>query len=91
MMKKKSVSVSLMLLFGFLLIITKPEMGSAARNIIPLSNILLAQQLGIETEHPLTCGALGQICHPFSPCCRNCNCYGVCVSKGFPYDIHSCD
>ena len=88
--KMKENSVSLVLIFVFILLVTKPETTSATRKLVPFSNILLAQQFGIDTKHPLTCGAVGDICTPFSPCCQNCNCYGVCVPKGFPYDFETC-
>ncbi|CAO2831065.1 unnamed protein product [Amaranthus hypochondriacus] len=85
----KSANI-IMPMFVFLVFSTNLETISAARELVPMSNIMLAQGFGIDT-HPLTCGDLWDTCSPFSPCCRNCNCYGVCVSINFPYDIKSCD
>ncbi|CAO2831748.1 unnamed protein product [Amaranthus hypochondriacus] len=87
----KKSSASLVLIFVFILLVTKPETTSASRKLVPFSNILLAQGFGIDTNHPLTCAGIGDICHPFNPCCHNCNCYGTCIPKGFPYDMHTCD
>ena len=87
----KKNRVNLVVMFALLLLVTKPEKISASRKLVPFSNILLAQGFGIDTQHPLTCAGIGDICHPFKACCQNCNCYGTCVPKGFPYDLHTCD
>ena len=80
---KKSVSVSLLVMFAIVVLLAKIEIASAARQLDPLSQIILAEEFVSDAHRPLTCGGSGAFCTPFNPCCRDYNCYGVCVAKCF--------
>ncbi|KMT18843.1 hypothetical protein BVRB_2g029480 [Beta vulgaris subsp. vulgaris] len=73
-------------MFAIVVQLSATETVSAARQLDPLSRaqILLAQEFVSEAHRPLTCGNAGAFCSPFNPCCRDFNCYGVCVPKCFP-------
>ncbi|KMT07113.1 hypothetical protein BVRB_6g154410 [Beta vulgaris subsp. vulgaris] len=84
MMMKKRVSVSLVVMFTIVVLLAKTETTSAARQLNPLSQIVVAEEF-VSANRQLTCGGAGEVCGPFMSCCGDFNCYGVCMPKCFPY------